>query len=95
MQLVKAFDKIALILIYYTITLQVLGAHIVKGLDLSSSDFTDGKTFKTINNFTLTIRKFNEGIVPSNTVNIRHSITFCIVYPLLTENTQNMCSPYP
>ncbi|XP_056003314.1 fasciclin-1-like isoform X2 [Ostrea edulis] len=45
---------------------EVLGAHIVKGFDLSSSDFTEGKTFKTINNFTLTIRKFNKDIYVQN-----------------------------
>ncbi|XP_061190852.1 fasciclin-1-like [Saccostrea echinata] len=45
---------------------EVLGAHIVKGLDLSSSAFTEGKTFKTINNFTLTIRKFNGDLYVQN-----------------------------
>lgn len=68
----KPIDRmIYLFVMSCTIALQVLGAHIVKGFDLSSSDFTEGKTFKTINNFTLTIRKFNKGIVPRNTVYIR------------------------
>lgn len=47
------------------ILLQVLGAHIVKGVDVSFADLTDGKTLKTINNFTLTVRKFNNGEKPS------------------------------
>ncbi|XP_022312175.2 uncharacterized protein LOC111117369 isoform X1 [Crassostrea virginica] len=45
---------------------EVLGAHIIKGSDISLADMTDGKTFKTINNFTLTVRKFNNDIYIQN-----------------------------
>lgn len=45
---------------------EVLGAHIVKGVDVSFADLTDGKTLKTINNFTLTVRKFNNDIYIQN-----------------------------
>lgn len=45
---------------------EVLGAHIVKGVDISFAELTDGKTLKTINNFTLTVRKFNNDIYIQN-----------------------------
>lgn len=45
---------------------EVLGAHIVKGVDVRFADLTDGKTLKTINNFTLTVRKFNNDIYIQN-----------------------------
>lgn len=61
----RTIFHIIVISLNLVILLQVLGAHIVKGVDVSFADLTDGKTLKTINNFTLTVRKFNNGEKPS------------------------------